>query len=266
MSDLKSLALKRRIQKTGTPTELFVTGQLFDLMKQLIESEHSNMSAEKRKEMTVFASEIHSKLLSIGTKLQESIASTADTTAKDIQQNKQQLISELETVKTQYESFVKQITDNLLLKVDTKVATVLESVELFRGVPGRQGEPGKKGEDGSPDTADQVVEKVNKAGKKVQLSAIEGLTEELRKVRREFGGGKGGGMGNTIHETHAVSSGSTSISIANTIAAGGRAAWLYYQGQHLVYGTDYTINGRIISILFTPVDGTYVDVTYIRGS
>jgi len=134
------------------------------------------------------------------------------------------------------------------------------------------GKAGKDGKDGSPDTPDQVVEKVNKADKKILLTAIDGLVKELdvikRTVRERGGGGSsgGGGMGQPQHETKSVSSASTTVTTTTPISAGGRALWVYYQGQFLVYGTHYTVGAdkKTLTLLFTPQDSTSIDITYIR--
>jgi len=56
------------------------------------------------------------------------------------------------------------------------------------------------------------------------------------------------------------------VSLTNNVAAGGRAIWAYYQGQFLVYGTHYTVNGNVLILTIDNlVDNTYLDITYIRG-
>jgi len=131
--------------------------------------------------------------------------------------------------------------------------------------------PPLKGEDGSPDTPEQVVEKVNKSTTKVEVSAISGLQDWLERLRKaakpEKGGGGGGGMGTVQHELNNVSSATTSISTSYKIAGAGTALWLSYNGQALAKGTDYTVGGdyKTITLLFTPSDATVILVEYIRS-
>jgi hypothetical protein len=71
-------------------------------------------------------------------------------------------------------------------------------------------------------------------------------------------------MGNIITETFAVNSATTSITLQNSVASNGRAIWFNYQGQQQAYGTHFTVTGKTVPLLFTPDDGTYIDVIYIR--
>ena len=97
------------------------------------------------------------------------------------------------------------------------------------------------------------------------MSSIDGLEDELKKAKKGGGGKSGGGMGNVYHETKAISSGTTSITTTYPVAANGRACWLFYQGQFLVYGTHYTVSGNVFTLTFDKIDSTYLDLTYIRG-
>jgi hypothetical protein len=168
------------------------------------------------------------------------------------------------------------VSQQAIDQVTRAVEAVLTDIERFRGPEGRpgkdgrdgivgqRGERGADGKDGSPDTPEQVVGKVNKVGG-VKIVAVDGLVEALKKAKKETGGGKsGGGMGNTQHETYPVSSGTTTITLNYPPANGGRAVWFHYQGQYMVYGTHYTVSGRTVTLLFTPVDGSYADILYIR--
>jgi len=126
---------------------------------------------------------------------------------------------------------------------------------------------GKKGKDGSPDTPDRVVEKVNKSKKKIKPEQIEGLIDNYQAISRKKGGG-GGGMGEPQHEQKSVNSSTTTFTTTHPIAAKGRAAWFYYQGQNLLWGTHYTVSAsdrKTITLTFTPSDDTFIDCTYIRG-
>lgn len=124
-----------------------------------------------------------------------------------------------------------------------------------------------KGDDGSPDTAEQVVEKVNKA-KGVSISSVENLEEELKKIRQRVSRDSikagGGGMGNAITQTTAISSATSTITLDYNVASNGKAIWFNYQGQQQAYDTHFTVLGKTITLLFTPSDGTFADLIYIR--
>ena len=113
---------------------------------------------------------------------------------------------------------------------------------------------------------DEVVEKINTAEKKVLLSSIEGLVEMFANikrtlVRKESGGG---GMGLPVPQTFTGDGSTTSFTLSNNVAAGGRAIWVYYNGQWLVPTTHFTISGKTISLTFTPENNTSIDVLYFR--
>lgn len=75
----------------------------------------------------------------------------------------------------------------------------------------------------------------------------------------------GGGLGDTQHESKAVSSATTSITTNSDIGGGTFALWAYYQGQLIMRGVHYTVSGlRTLNLLFTPQDDTTIDLIYIR--
>lgn len=122
------------------------------------------------------------------------------------------------------------------------------------------------------DKAEEIVSKINNSKEKILISSIKGLQEELEGIKRairEGGKGKGqsgGGMGNTQHESKAISSATTSVVTSYPISANGFALWAYYQGQMIARGVGYTVSTdrKTINLLFTPIDNTYIDLIYIR--
>lgn len=149
-----------------------------------------------------------------------------------------------------------------------------------KGKDGRDGKDGKDGvgivgpegpagKDGSPDTAKDIASKLNTLPESVSMEVIIGLKEMFANVQRAFnrqqnGGSGGGGMGNVVPHTVALTSATTSITLPSKVASNGRAIWLNYQGQQQAYGTHFTVSGSTVSLLFTPDDGTYADIIYIR--
>jgi len=77
---------------------------------------------------------------------------------------------------------------------------------------------------------------------------------------------QGGGMGNVIHEQKAVSASTTTVSTANKIAGAGFALWVYYNGQFIARGVDYTVGGdyKTLTLTFTPQNSTIIDIIYHR--
>lgn len=118
------------------------------------------------------------------------------------------------------------------------------------------------------ETAEQIIDKINSLEERVEIKAIKGLTNWLnnlkKSIREKSGGGGGGGMGLPVHESLPLTSATTSVSTSARIAANGYALWVFYQGQMVARGVGYTVSGQTISLLFTPVDGTYLDIMFIR--
>jgi hypothetical protein len=105
-------------------------------------------------------------------------------------------------------------------------------------------------------------------GDKLSISAIEGLEEELKKIRKVTGGQVYGAspsaMLNTMrHEEFSMDGATTVVTLQHGVAAQGHAVVaLRYQGQTLDFGTQYTVNGNQITLTFTPENGTIISVTY----
>ena len=124
--------------------------------------------------------------------------------------------------------------------------------------------------DGSPDTPEQIANKINTLEEKIEQKTIKGLALLIRNLQnsiREKKGGGGGGMGNVQHQHDSISSVTTTISLPSKIAGNGYALWAYYNGQFIARGTDYTVGAdrKTLTLLFTPQDSTVFDTIWIRG-
>lgn len=134
-----------------------------------------------------------------------------------------------------------------------------------KGEPGKDGENGEPGKDGSPDTPKQIAEKLNTLTEVVDYKVIKGLQKVLTDLQRSSKGKlSGGGMGMTFHETFTGDNSTTQFTLSNSVSAGGKAAWVYYNGQFLVNSTHWSISGKTLSLTFTPETDSKIDITYIR--
>lgn len=161
-----------------------------------------------------------------------------------------------------------QIDEKALISAILAQIKLPESVdkgEVIADVLNRLPQP-KDGEDGSPDTGVQIVKKVNDLeitpSKQIDASHIKNLAKFFPKKK---GGGGGGGMGNLVSESFAVSGATTTITLAKKVGLGGNAIWAYYNGQYLVPNTGFSVSGKTMTLLFTPIANTFIDVLYIRG-
>jgi hypothetical protein len=260
---IKTTILKKKLENTASPMELFIIDKLYNLMADLVKTNHAEESDKLKLELKNYSNEFFVKFKELSKELESTIQSDTKSKKEEAIQAIARMMVELNTFKTDCLAKIDEHNRTVTAKADNEVAKILNNIEDFRGPQGVPGAKGDKGNNGSPDTAEQVVAKVNEA-KGVKITAIDGLEEELKKAKK--GGGKaGGGMGNVQHETKAISAGTTSVNLTYAVAAGGRAAWLYYQGQFLVYGTHYTIAGSTVTLSFDKVNGTFLDITYIRG-
>lgn len=130
----------------------------------------------------------------------------------------------------------------------------------------------ENGKDGSPDTPDEIATKLNTLEQKVEIKAIKGIEDIIRKLQMSIreakrSGGKlgSGGMGNWVHQVFNTSSATTSVTVDNNIAAGGNAIIVRYQGQMLAHGQQYTVSGKTITFTFALEDDTFIDITYVRS-
>lgn len=113
------------------------------------------------------------------------------------------------------------------------------------------------------ETPEQIVEKLNTQENAIEQKVIKGLTKWMSEIKRIAS--SGGGMGNIVTQSFSVNSSTTALTLSSRVASNGRAIWLNYQGQQQAYGTHFTVSGNIVPLLFTPDDGTYIDVLFIRA-
>ncbi len=258
---LKTALLKKQLEKTAGPMELFVAQQLYGVLEKLVVATHED-SAEKIKSLT---RELAQKMSDYCVEIKENIEKQSDDAVAKVKKSGKDAQVDTNTVVAEIRAQSSADIAALLVKFKTISDSIIREIEKKVGPQGIPGKPGEKGSDGSPDTPKQVVAKVNEVGG-VKIASVDGLEEQLKAAKKGGGGGKsGGGVGNAQHETKPVSSGTTSITTSYPVAAGGRAIWMYYQGQFLVYGTHYTVSGRTITLTFDKVDSTFIDLTYIRA-
>lgn len=128
----------------------------------------------------------------------------------------------------------------------------------------------ENGKDGSPDKGEDIVKKINTLPitpeTQIDASHIKNLPK-AGKVKKKGGGG----MGDVIHETFDISAGTTSIVLANEVAANGNAIMTFtYQNARLEMTNHYTVGGDRKTITFNSdvqaqfTNDTVCAITYIR--
>lgn len=136
----------------------------------------------------------------------------------------------------------------------TKDLAIMAAESYFRDLPEEEEE-----------TPDEIAAKLLNSSKLIPIEKISGLKELLSNLGRRRGGG--GGSGNRIHQHTAVSSATTTVSTVNKIAGAGFDLIVFYNGQMIARGTDYTVGSdfKTITLSFTPSDSTVLDIVYTRG-
>ena len=106
-------------------------------------------------------------------------------------------------------------------------------------------------------------------GDKLSIDAIEGLWDELKKLKKTVSAGQAFGSSPAMtsnpprHEAFTMDGATTFVTLTQGVAAQGTAIFVRYQGQLLDHGTMYSVDGNKITLIgFTPENGTIVSVTY----
>ena len=232
----------------------------------------STESSEHESSMDEYKQEVIVSLEKKKEEINKQMNSEMDTVCKKIATVCEQMSSATKEEMSMMEKSHKASMKEMEEKLKNSIAKTVKQIEKMRGPKGEPGYTPKKnldyfdGKQGSPDTPDQVVNKVIKSEKTLPLSKIDGLEKELaiiKQTKRQKGGG--GGMGNWVHQQFSTSSSTTSITLSSNVAANGTALLLRYQGQVLFHGSQYTVSGRVITFTFTLDNSTTVDATYVRA-
>lgn len=131
-----------------------------------------------------------------------------------------------------------------------------DGVNGVDGLDGKDGLNGENGKDGSPDTSEQIIEKINgdESEKKIKREKVEGLDEELKAIRElPRGGGGTSAMGvrqafkyifHTEQPTGLINGSNTTYTVKNTIFA---VVAFSLNGEVIAQLPNYTIAGRTIT-------------------
>jgi hypothetical protein len=144
---------------------------------------------------------------------------------------------------------------------------------VIPGPPGPPGKDGQKGEIGSPDTPDQIRDKLESLQdeERLSISAIHKLEDRLDELERRPAGGKGGGGFSKIamdfhiqdDETPSgtVNSSNTVFTLAN-VPNPSTSLKCYVNGQRMRITTDYTLSSGTITFITAPPTGSILLVDY----
>lgn len=135
-------------------------------------------------------------------------------------------------------------------------------------IVGPRGATGPAGKNGSSDTPEQVRNKLEglKKGNKLSMYAIEGLLDEIEKMRKLYEDvpkSKGGGGFSKIHmdrhfvddETPSGTINGSNVTFTISKAPTTGSLKVYRGGARQKVGDDYTISGRTITFDVAPVVG-----------
>lgn len=172
------------------------------------------------------------------------------------------------------------------LREAKKVLAAIKKMEFKDGVDGKKGEDGidgAPGKDGSPDTAEEIAEKLNGLKEVLNWDVIKNKPEFNQTIVHE--GGHAGGMETPLVDfttglplpksalgawrvNQNGGGGSTTNFVDNEVVAGVATSWtlantpivgsvhLYANGQRLIPTTDYSISGATITTVLSWDAGT----------
>lgn len=123
------------------------------------------------------------------------------------------------------------------------------------GVDGKNGENGK---DGSPDSSEQIIEKINsdESEKKIKREKVEGLDDELKRIEAKIPSGRGGGtsalgvaqafkyIAHTEQPTGNIDGINLTYTLKNTIWW---IAGFTLNGEQVAQLPNFTVSGRTIT-------------------
>jgi hypothetical protein len=176
-----------------------------------------------------------------------------------------------------------QIIKNVLSKIkikdgkDADEKKILEKLLKIIKLPENGYTPVKgkdyfDGKDGSPDTPEQIANKLNTLEEKVEIKVIKGLetyfnniNKKIQEVKSQKSSSGSGGSSNTIHESRAVDSATTSITLQYNVANNGNKIFIGYSGGVIEKDVHYTVSGKNITLLETLQDNTYLYIIYDRA-
>lgn len=267
---IKSTIQKRKLRKAENSLSEENRHAITALVKVLLEKDKNKRQKHIENVYDRLGKEIDAFVSAVEKELETKLSTQKDKAVNEIMTlNKESA----EATKEEYERVVAEISTEAERLFGERSHKILQDIKKnVDKMQGPKGEKGEQGKDGSPDKPEDVAKKLNKTEESVNMSVIKGLLEEIEKLKKKIkqGGGKsGGGMGKPQHESFSLTSSTTSIKTAYPIAAGGTAIFpAAYQGQVIIKDTSYTVGSdkRTLTLLFTPVDGTYLDITYVRGS
>lgn len=135
------------------------------------------------------------------------------------------------------------------------------------GRDGIHGKDGENGKDGSPDTGEQIVDKINEdeSEKKIKREKVEGLNEELTAIRNlPRGGGINRGSLRAASFSFSGDGSTTSFYLPTEPSGKGWFIFAHYEGQWLQKDVHYTVAGKLFNTLggtstFTAQSGTVIE-------
>jgi hypothetical protein len=190
----------------------------------------------------------------------------------------------------------KEENEAFMARIEKKITDRLDRIK--DGENGKDGKDGRDGKDGSdgvdgvngkdadpdeiaalvlsvlPEPKEYLGEdfrnglKALPEGDKLSIDAIEGLWDELKKLKKTVVSGQAFGASPAMasnpprHEAFTMDGATSTVTLTQGVAAQGTAVFVRYQGQLLDHGTQYTVNGNTITLTDLPENGTIVSVTY----
>ena len=273
--DILTLAIKKN--RDG---ELFLLDRLHSIEDQLTEhiEEMKSAMGEMKTEMKEMMQEMKDEMPNLNNAFEMVKGKDADEEKmmNELREMTQEEISKMSSV---HEEMKKQMEEKMG-EIDKKMGEVKDGKDADEKMildtmtkkmeshhKNMKAEMPKMIESEMPKMGEPVRDSLETLGgeDRLDLSAIKGLDEELKRIDSKPVRVMGRtGMNNWTHQTFAMNGTDTSVTLIDAIGANGLGGFVFYNGNLLARTTAYTVaaSGKTINLLFTPDNGTVIDVIY----
>ena len=136
--------------------------------------------------------------------------------------------------------------------------TPIKNIDYFDGKDGKagestKGERGDMGKDGSPDTAEQIANKLNTLSEVIEQNTIKGLKDTFEKIRASMGGMRQGSFGGVLSVGVRVETPVGIVDGINTAFTAFKSPkYIVSDGITYFENNGYTIAGKSLTLTVPP--------------
>lgn len=247
--------------------------QYAEMVKTMLETMSIKKNADDLIKNVQLVLEVFLKMKGANEKERQEIRQLLEQTIADLKRTGD---TNFESIKTRIETALNRALkeqENSLNFIRDKARKLENGRDGKDGADGKDGKDGINGKDGSPDTGEQIVDKIQELNtepeNQIGIEHIKGWKEELEKIRatRIVGGGGFSVMAMEQHMVDGETPGgtvngvTTDFTLVNTPSPA-TSLKVYVNGQRMRITEDYTFSGRTITFLIAPPTGSILLADY----